>query len=53
MDGEKLVGGLEMHKSDLLLDELENDFVKELLFDGKVAGKMWFNTKKNANPLFS
>ena len=41
-----------MEKKDLLLDDSENEFAKEIVYEGKVAGKLWFNTKKNANPLF-
>ena len=52
MDDNKLIGQCEMEKKDLLLDDSENEFAKEILFEGKVAGKLWFNTKKNANPLF-
>lgn len=52
MDENKLIGELEIDKRDLLQDESENEFAKEIVFEGKVAGKLWFNTKKNANPLF-
>lgn len=52
MDENSLIGSLLIDKKDLLLDDSENQFAREIIYEGKVAGKLWFNTKKNANPLF-
>lgn len=52
MDENNIIGQLVMDKKDLLLDDSENQFAREIIYEGKVAGKLWFNTKKNANPLF-
>ena len=52
MDENKLVGSVQMDKKDLLIDDTENQFAQEIIYDRKVIGKLFFNTKKNANPLF-
>lgn len=41
-----------MEKEVFLQDETENEFAKDITHKFAVAGKLWFNTKKNANPLF-
>jgi len=52
MDEDEVIGSLKMEKDTFFQDDTENEFAREIMFKEAVAGKLWFNSKKNANPLF-
>ena len=41
-----------MQKDTFLIDDTENQFARDISFKNALAGKLWFNSKRNANPLF-
>ncbi len=52
MDDGEVIGSVTMEKDTFLIDDTENEFVKDISYKRTLAGKLWFNSKKNANPLF-
>jgi len=52
MDEDEVIGSLKMEKDTFFQDDTENEFEREIMFKEAVAGKLWFNSKKNANPIF-
>jgi hypothetical protein len=53
MNDNDIIGSTEVLKEKLILDDNESEFKQEIIFDGKVAGTVWFNTKaKGTNVVF-
>ena len=52
MNGKDLVGEAKINKHKLLVEEEQSEFKEQIVFEGKVAGNLWFNTKKGINVVF-